>query len=311
MGFFDKLKGKSKEPKIDSDKTQVEAANANLSSASEFAEIVNRFTTMTDQGKYDEAIDLMNSVRMRYPTESAIYDGLLGKAWGMKGIVLADSGKHKEAINCFDEAIKFSTGENQDIFKSRRGIAFAILGFNFYNNSDLRESVQCFDEAIKFDLKGAIEISDILSKKSQALFILGEYYKAIECCDESLKLNPQDAIAWLTKGSCLGKLGKHEEGLKCLDVAIELHPQGSYNWIAKSSIFEDMGKYNEVIECCDEALKLNPQEAYAFAIKGNALLMLGNTQGLDYITEALNIDPQNARALQIKAEIIAALDQQK
>ena len=313
MGFFDKLKGRSKEPKIDKPQTKAVIKNSSSESVDHFKERVENIAALYSQGKYAEAIDCLNSALMIYPQEPTLLK-TKGMALEMKGNALAELGKHKEAIECYDEALKFNTGEDLERVKSERGTAFAFLGANLEDYNDKRTlnvAIECYDEALKFDLKGVISRSAILRRKSDTLFMLGKYKEAIECCDEVLKHNSQDVDTLRTKSLSLGKLGKYEEGIEHINAAIKIAPQDEFIWAMKGVFLVNWGKYNETIEFCEEALKLNPQNATALATKGKALLMLGNRQGLDYITEALNIDPQNVSALQIMGEIKDAIELQE
>ena len=55
-----------------------------------------------------------------------------------------------------------------------------------------------------------IKNSIFLVGKSVALFYLGRYEESLKCCDEAIKLNPQDKNAWYGKGALSLILGKTE-----------------------------------------------------------------------------------------------------
>jgi len=62
--------------------------------------------------------------------------------------------------------------------------------------------------------------------KADILFSLGMYELAIQCCDRSLALNPDNVLTWVTKVAALKKLGRKEEEEAALTSAMELGYKG-------------------------------------------------------------------------------------
>ena len=51
------------------------------------------------------------------------------------------------------------------------------------------------------------------------LTVLGQYKQAIECYDNSLEIDPDDAHTWKGRGDCLSKLGREKAAQECFDKA--------------------------------------------------------------------------------------------
>ncbi len=86
--------------------------------------------------------------------------------------------------------------------------------------------------------------------KGFALIInLKKYEKAIECFDESIRINPNHSTAWIFKGLALNDLEKYEEAIKCYSEAIRLEPESLCVWRKKGDALIKLGKYNEAREC--------------------------------------------------------------
>ncbi len=68
------------------------------------------------------------------------------------------------------------------------------------------------------------------NEKGRNYDALGEYYKAIECFNKSIELNPKYDVAWNNLGcTYLIGLGNAKKALKCFNKAIKLNPhQGNY-----------------------------------------------------------------------------------
>ena len=58
-----------------------------------------------------------------------------------------------------------------------------------------------------------------LNSNGNDLTILREYKQAIECYDNSLEIDPNDADIWKKKGNCLSRLGIEKAAQECFDKA--------------------------------------------------------------------------------------------
>ena len=132
--------------------------------------------------------------------------------WYNEGIDLHRSGNYKEAIQCYDRALKIDP-KGAGVWNNK-GVAFKNLGH--YD-----EAVQCYDRALKIDPKYA----RAWLNKSVALGNLGCYDEAIQCYDRALEIDPKDADAWYSKGVALGNLSRYDEAVQCYDQALEIDPE--------------------------------------------------------------------------------------
>jgi len=155
-------------------------------------------------------------------------------------------------------------------------------------------------------ISGMLKLKNILTetKRDDYLFYLGnsfyfkeEYLHAKDCYDESLKINPKNVSAWITKGIALVQLEKYEEAITCCNNALEINPKNVSAWITKYIALDNLGKYEEVITCCDKALDINPKKESAWITKGIALVQLGKyEEAITCYDNALEINPKNESA---------------
>jgi tetratricopeptide (TPR) repeat protein len=59
--------------------------------------------------------------------------------------------------------------------------------------------------------------------------MLGEYKQAIECYDNSLEIDPNDAYTWKKKGNCLSRLGVEKAAQECFNKAKMLESSSQQN----------------------------------------------------------------------------------
>ena len=61
---------------------------------------------------------------------------------------------------------------------------------------------------------------------------------SMQCCDRSISLNPDNALAFNTKGNILYKLGKYKDAIECYNKAIEIEPLFVRAWYNKKMASE-------------------------------------------------------------------------
>ena len=178
------------------------------------------------------------------------------EAWELnnKGVALVNLGRDKEAITCYDEAIRINPGDA--LVWTNKGVALGSLG-------RYKEEITCYDEAIRINPGYA----KAWTNKGVALDNLGRYKEAITCYDEAIRINPGDALAWCGKGIVLCKIGRYKESITCYDEAIRINPGDAEAWFGKGVALGSLGRYKEALKCAEEAIRLNPNLPQARQLK--------------------------------------------
>jgi tetratricopeptide (TPR) repeat protein len=83
----------------------------------------------------------------------------------------------------------------------------------------------------------------------------------IEECDEAIRLNPEDAHAWNSRGAAKNDLRQHEEAIKDCDEAIRLEPKNATAWNNRSTTKANLGDFDGAIKDAEEAQRLDPDNA--------------------------------------------------
>lgn len=147
--------------------------------------------------------------------------GAKAEAWRLKGVELAEQGRHAEALKCYDRALTLAP-EDVQVWHDK-GSCLAELGRN-------EEALECFEHSLRIHPGYAMA----LVSKGIALSALGRHQDAVGSYDTALAINPDYAIALYNKGVALWQLGKEAEGRECLKkagsldraIAEELQKQG-------------------------------------------------------------------------------------
>ena len=210
--------------------------------------------------------------------------------WIQLGIALENIGKHREAIEVYDEAIKIDP-KNEDAWRKKGENLFLLGDFNaaivasdklleinphsatalnnkassLYRLGRSNEALEIIDKAINLDPKDAglwCNKCGFLRTEEIAL-----YKEALEACNRALNLDPSNASAWNHKGGALYSLGRYHEALSAYDKAVELDPTFSLAWYNRGTAYYQLGKYKDAISCFDKALQIEPNYVAAQNVK--------------------------------------------
>lgn len=97
--------------------------------------------------------------------------------------------------------------------------------------------------------------------KGQSMLSLDDPHGAITCFEEALQLEPQNAEAWVRKGTALERLQQLDEAIGCYDHALRADPSLTVAYLHKGGLFNRMEKFSEALECYEKALRTQEKSA--------------------------------------------------
>ncbi|MCK5176139.1 MAG: AAA family ATPase, partial [Candidatus Aenigmarchaeota archaeon] len=162
----------------------------------------------------------------------------------------------------------------------------------------------------------------ILEKKERAILLRidlinqKKYKEAIRSCDESLKINPKDMHALITKAVVL-KIHEDDKGaIQLIDKALNIKPillqVMKFPLEMKADSLFKLKKYKEAIRISDEVLKINPKNEKTLFLKGESLSKLEkDKEAIIILDEVLKINPKNEKTLFLKGISLFALKKDK
>jgi len=148
------------------------------------------------------------------------------KGWSDKGASLTASGRHKEAIACYDKALKINPE----------------LAIPWHNKAKSLAALGRADEATKCIIRAAN-------------LGLDEAQKVCEQSGTLYKKHDLDADDKISQGIALGKLGKWQEALAFYDKALELTPENPKAWINKGRSLAHLCRLPEAMQSFQQFVK--------------------------------------------------------
>ena len=112
------------------------------------------------------------------------------------------------------------------------------------------------DNAFSHDLAAEeTERVNVLLGKGQSMLNLDDAQAAVECFEQALRIDPNNAEAWVRKGTALERLQQLNEAVECYDRAIAADGALTIAYLHKGGLFNRMERYNEALECYEKALR--------------------------------------------------------
>jgi tetratricopeptide (TPR) repeat protein len=126
---------------------------------------------------------------------------------------------------------------------------------------------------------------------------MGEFEKAVAACNQALKLNPNSAIAYFTRGNAYGNLNQYERAIEDYDTAIELNPNYAAAYNNRGVAYGKLNLHERAIEDYDKAIELNPNYAEAYNNRGVAYGKLNQYErAIEDYDKAIELNPNLADA---------------
>jgi tetratricopeptide (TPR) repeat protein len=158
--------------------------------------------------------------------------------------------------------------------------------------------------------------------KGNSLLDQGKYDEALQAFEEAIRLNPQFAEAWNSKGITLKAQGialrdqgltlrakeKLNQAIESYNKALEINPQFVNAWYNEGIAFYDQDEYDKAIQAYDRAIEFDPGFAYAWYNKGIVLNVQGKyEEAIRIFDKAIEIIPLDADVWHSKGVALDAL----
>ena len=194
----------------------------------------------------------------------------------VKGTAYHNLGEKKEAIRIYTIYTKFK--QDAEIY-NRRGMSYQDLGMYDEAISDYTESIRLDPSSgnksylnracVYFELgeykeaKADCETflkSGIEKKLTMTLLVFihnmqDNYKKALEYADRIVKLFPNDAEGYYSRGWVYYYLEKYKKALKDYDKAVRINPKASESYRARSYVYRKLGESDKALSDADRAVE--------------------------------------------------------
>ncbi|MBO0352162.1 tetratricopeptide repeat protein [Phormidium pseudopriestleyi FRX01] len=229
----------------------------------------NRGMTLKCLGRHEEAV---TSYEQAIALKADYYQG-----WNNLGNALVELERYEQAVASYQRAILISPEYCQGWHN--QGEALAVL-------ERYEEAVACYDRvlALKPTWRETKRLRRTAMEKLQEMPpspkppapeetpveenivpesvptppVIPLDHPKLAACDRLVERYPDDAEAWVDRGSALAELGCYEEAVTSYDRAISLDPENWQGWKARGMALKQLGQQSEALRSYERALELPP-----------------------------------------------------
>jgi len=199
----------------------------------------------------------------------------------LKGMIYNQLGKISEAEKSFDEALKFT-------FDNRDEVLFDIaLSFEYIHH---------YKTAIKYLLKaldGSSDKLNIVYELAHCYEKTHDYNKTIDYYKMYLDLEPFADSVWHNLGFVYFKMEDYKKAVDAYDYTIAINDRFSSAYLNKAISLTQLGNFENALEVYNEFLKLEPENVVAMCHMGECLEKTKQYDlAISWYQKAVDLDPE-------------------
>lgn len=163
----------------------------------------------------------------------------------------------------------------------------------FENLGDPAASISSLDKAIALEPDNALAYAS----RGAAYLSLGNPERALEDLNKAIELDPNLALAYANRGNANWNLDRFRDAFRDFDKAVELDPKLALAHYNRGNAYAARGAYQRAVDSYNSAIVLDMSLAQAYNNRGHAYNELGAyDQAIADLDEAVALDPNLAVA---------------
>ena len=229
--------------------------------------------------------DKIRNIKITSLKESGIEDyKKTAEHWFYLGYVYVESGKYKEAIDSFEQALRIKPDYAEVHYN---------LGYVYVKLGKYKDAIDSYKQAIR--IKPDLEMAH--NNLGIAYDDLGKYKESIESFKQAIRINPDYTEAHINLGVAYGNSGKYKEAIESFKQAIRIKPDYAEAHYNLGNTYSLSGMYKEAFESFKQAIRIKPDYAEAHNNLGLTCDDLGMyKEAIESFKQAILINPDDVEA---------------
>lgn len=217
------------------------------------------------------------------------------EVWQILGTCHAKAGRKEEAKQAFLKGLAFK--------KDHQGLLSDLMNLSGSQKSQTQVLDTC-NEALKREPDNP----EMLHKKADALYAIGDIGKAIATYEKYIRICPKDKEARISLARCQIKLKKMSEAEEVIKPLLESEIIDPQVYRLKAYLLLVTGKIRDAITYLNQALESDPDDEWTIKIMADAHLAIQEFgPALRLINKILAKDPLNVLFLEKQGKILLSL----
>ncbi|MEB3355534.1 MAG: serine/threonine-protein kinase [Synechococcales bacterium] len=215
-------------------------------------------------------------------------------AWFKRGKALEHLQRYEESLASYDRVVQIQP-RNYWVWHER-GMVLEALKRN-------EDAISAFDRAVQLkpDFQLAIEHRKRLlrqSKQVSRLYDLHHYDEAIASCNQAIRDQPDNVMAWLMRGMAFENANQYAEAIRSYQQVIRLQRDDHLAWFKCGTLLEKLERYPDAAKAYQEVTRLQPDNYWAWYDWGRVSETLHDyEQALTAYDRAAHLNPNLGEAI--------------
>jgi len=155
--------------------------------------------------------------------------------------------------------------------------AYLNRGNGYYNNDDNDRALTDYNESIRLNPKNAIAYD----MRANAYSDMGDHDRAISNYNESIKLNAKDPVAYNNRCDELLQIRQYQAALADCNESLRLRPVHANTFMHRANVYLALGELDKAMVDYEAAIKLKPKDVWALYGRGMTKVKKGDATGGD------------------------------
>ena len=147
------------------------------------------------------------------------------------------------------------------------------------------------------------------ARLSYIFIVMGEFEKVIVACNEALKIDPNLAWAYVTRGVAYAGSIQYDKAIEDYNKAIALNPNFAEAYINRGNAYYGLNNHERAIEDYNKAIALNPNHAEAYNNRGSAYRLNEHKRAIEDYNKAIALNPNFADAYYNRGNVYYGLNE--
>lgn len=253
------------------------------------SELFNLAWCCYENSKYKESIDIAKKIAPESSNDRRKKYDIFGRCY----LALDD---YKKSLKYFqlwleDELSNNDEEEDKDNKKKRIAYIYNSKGKVFFYLERYDEALQCYDEALKIE-----DNIHYIINKCEVLNKLKRYQESLELSNRGEDTDNALVYMYLHKAVAMFELGYYSDAMQCCDTAISIFPYFKDIFILKEKIYNKCNEYKEVLKVVKQCEELEIKDDEILLYKARALMNLDKfEEGYDILVNLKESDNDDVR----------------
>jgi tetratricopeptide (TPR) repeat protein len=194
-------------------------------------------------------------------------DPSVQRVFNSRGSSYRERGDYKAALADHDEAIKLSP-EDWDSYLERAE-DYRVLGNDERAFADFDQSIRMAANHVTY------------AARALAFFETADYARAIEDCNEVLRLKPDYFRGHSLRGMALASLGRYDDAIADYNLSLQMNPRNYHDLTVRGMAYAGKGDVRSALADFDSAITIDPRAPQAYFERAKAHRILGDDKSAD------------------------------